>query len=131
MCDAWQHEWRGFAVSDTEFVRVVAAKDLPPGRMRSARIAGRDIVLCATREGAGYEVFALDNICTHALARMSEGRLKGVRVMCPMHGASFDVRDGSVCGGPATQPLVTHRVRIVEGMIEVALNPSAPPQPEL
>jgi 3-phenylpropionate/trans-cinnamate dioxygenase ferredoxin subunit len=116
--------------ADTEFVRVAAVKDLPPGRMRSCRIAGRDLVLCATREG-GYQVFALDNICTHALARMSEGRLKGARVICPMHGAAFDVRDGSVCNGPATQPLVTHRVRIVEGMIEVALNPSAPPQPEL
>ena len=123
-------------MSDTElaapeFVRVAAVKELPPGRMRSCRIAGRDLVLCATREGGGYEVFALDNICTHALARMSEGRLKGARVMCPMHGAAFDVRDGSVCNGPATQPLITHRVRIVEGMIEVALNPSAPPQPEL
>ena len=118
-------------MTDPEFVRVLPVKDLPPGRMRSCRIAGRDIVLCATREGGHYDVFALDNICTHALARMSEGRLKGTRVLCPMHGAAFDVRDGSVCGGPATQPLITHRVRIVEGMIEVALNPSAPPQPEL
>ena len=118
-------------MTDTEFVRVAAVKELPPGRMRSCRIGGRDIVVCATREGGGYDVFALDNICTHALARMSEGRLKGVRLMCPMHGAAFDVRDGSVCGGPATQPLITHQVRIVEGMIEVALNPSAPPQPEL
>lgn len=118
-------------LADPGFVRVAAVKELPPGRMRSCRIAGRDLVLCATREGAGYAVFALDNICTHALARMSEGRLKGVRLICPMHGAAFDVRDGSVCLGPATQPLVTHRVRIVAGMIEVALNPSAPPQPEL
>ncbi|HVY81890.1 MAG TPA: Rieske 2Fe-2S domain-containing protein [Steroidobacteraceae bacterium] len=116
-------------MTDSEFVRVAAVKDLPPGRMRSYRIAGRDIVLCATRERGGYQVFALDNICTHALARMSEGRLKGVRLICPMHGAAFDVRDGSVCNGPATQALVVHRVRIVEGVIEVALNPAAPPQP--
>lgn len=115
-------------MSEIEYVRIAAVKDLPPGRMRSCRVAGRDIVLCATREGGEYRVFALDNICTHALARMSEGRLKGVRVTCPMHGAAFDVRDGRVCAGPATQPLVTHRVRIVEGMIEVALDPAAPPQ---
>jgi nitrite reductase/ring-hydroxylating ferredoxin subunit len=119
---------KGLTVTDAEFVRIAAVKELPPGRMRSCRIAGRDVVLCATREGGNYEVFALDNICTHALARMSEGRLKGARIMCPMHGAAFDIRDGSVCGGPATQPLITHRVRIVDGMIEVALNPSAPPQ---
>ena len=116
-------------MTDPEFVRVMPVKDLPPGRMRSCEIAGRHIVLCAVREGTGY--FALDNICTHALARMSEGRLKGTRILCPMHGAAFDVRDGTVCAGPATQPLITHRVRIVAGMIEVALNPSAPPQPEL
>lgn len=81
---------------------------------------GREIVLCHTKQG----IFALDNICTHAHARMNEGRLRGLRVICPLHGASFDVRDGRVLGPPATVPLAHHAVRVVDGFVEVALDHS-------
>lgn len=90
--------------------------ELPCGRMRACVVAGREIVICHTREG----VFALDNICTHAHARLCEGRLRGTRLVCPLHGAVFDVRDGHVLGTPAEIPLVTYAVRILGGAIEVA-----------
>lgn len=97
--------------------RVAEAAEIPDGRLRSFRAGGRDVVVCNSREGW----FALDDICTHAYARMHEGRLRGCRLICPLHGASFDVRDGSVLGAPATTPLATFPVRIVDGWIEVAL----------
>jgi 3-phenylpropionate/trans-cinnamate dioxygenase ferredoxin subunit len=52
---------------------------------------------------------------------MSEGRLRGTTLTCALHGAAFDVRDGSVTGAPAERPLVIHTLRVVGGMIEVAL----------
>jgi len=107
-------------LSNDQFVRVASLAELREGRMRSCKVGDREIVLCPTREG----LFAVDNICTHAEARLSEGRLKGVRVICPMHGASFDVRDGRVLASPATQPLTTHTVRIVDGAVEVAVRVS-------
>lgn len=85
--------------------------------MKAFEIAGREIVVCHSREGW----FALDNICSHAYARMCEGRLRGIRLICPLHGASFDVRDGSVLGAPANAPLARHALRIVDGQVEVAL----------
>ncbi len=97
--------------------RVAAAADIAEGRMHACEIEGRDVVVCHSREGW----FALDNVCSHAYARMHEGRLRGCRLICPLHGASFDVRDGSVLGAPATAPLATHRLRIVDGQVEVAL----------
>ena len=84
--------------------------------------------LCRT---IGDGVFALDNICTHALARLSEGRLRGTRLICPLHGASFDVRDGRVLGAPATRPLATHALRIVDGGIEISVAPSVSKQPAI
>ena len=83
-------------------------------------LEGREIVVCHTKDG----IFALDNICTHAQARMNEGRLKGLRLICPLHGASFDLRDGRVLGAPATVPLAHHEVRIVDGFVEVAIDQS-------
>ena len=97
--------------------------EIPQGSMQARVIEGREIVICHTREG----LFALDNICTHAHARMCEGRLRATRLVCPLHGASFDIRDGRVLGPPAVIPLPTHQVRVVEGTIEVALNPNPSP----
>jgi len=90
--------------------------------MRS--INGREIVICRTKDG----VHAVDNICTHAYARLCEGRLRGSRLICPLHGASFDVRDGRVLGAPAIQPLITHEARIVGDHIEVEVRAGAPKQ---
>jgi nitrite reductase/ring-hydroxylating ferredoxin subunit len=100
-----------------QFEMVLKLAELPLGGMRACLIGTREIVLCHTREG----VFALDNICTHAHARLCEGRLRATRLVCPLHGASFDIRDGRVLGPPATVALPTHAVRLVDGAIEVAL----------
>lgn len=108
------------------FEPVCPERELREGRMRSARVGGRDVVVCRTKTG----LHALDNVCPHAYARMSEGRLKGERLVCPLHGASFDASDGRVLGGPATAPLPVHAVRVRDGVVEVALDPAAPPQPE-
>ena len=102
----------------------VALDDVPEGKMHACAVGGREIVVCRTKDG----VFALDNICTHALARLSEGRLRGTRLICPLHGASFDVRDGRVLGAPATRPLATHALRIVDGGIEISVAPSVSKQ---
>ena len=104
-------------IMSDSFTAVLALSEMGVGTMRAVTIAGREILLCHTKDG----VFALDNTCSHAYARMHEGRLRGTRLICPLHGASFDVRDGRVLGPPAAQSLVRHRVRVREGMIEVAL----------
>ena len=95
---------------------------LPPGSLRACTIDGRELVVCHSKDG----LYALDNTCTHAYARLSEGRLRGVRLVCPLHGAAFDVRDGRALGAPASKPLATHRVRVVDGQVELAVTPLTP-----
>jgi nitrite reductase/ring-hydroxylating ferredoxin subunit len=104
-------------MNETSFVPVMTLAEIPQGRMQAKVLEGREIVICHTREG----LFALDNICTHAHARMCEGRLRATRLVCPLHGASFDIRDGRVLGPPAVAPLPTYPIRVVDGTIEVSL----------
>ncbi|HYB65048.1 MAG TPA: non-heme iron oxygenase ferredoxin subunit [Steroidobacteraceae bacterium] len=104
-----------------QFEAVMKVAELPLGSMRARVVGGRELVICHTREG----VFALDNICTHAHARLSEGRLRSTRLLCPLHGTAFDIRDGRVLGPPAEVPLPTHAVRIVDETIEVAVGAAA------
>ena len=105
-------------MSSSTFAPAIPLIDLPVGKMRAHRLNGHEIVICRARAG----IFALDNVCTHAEARMSEGRLRGTRLICPLHGAAFDIRDGSVLAVPAELPLPAHAVRVVDGMIEVAIS---------
>jgi nitrite reductase/ring-hydroxylating ferredoxin subunit len=105
-----------------QFEAALPLAAVPPGSMRACVIGGREVVICHTREG----LFALDNICTHAQARLCEGRLRATRLVCPLHGGSFDIRDGRVLGPPAEVPLTTHTVRVVGDAIEVALTPGPP-----
>ena len=100
-----------------QFEAVLALAEVPLGSMRTRVLPEREIVICHTRVG----VFALDNICTHAQARLCEGRLRGTRLVCPLHGASFDVRDGRVLAPPAAVPLASYAVRVVDGAVEVAI----------
>lgn len=104
-----------------QFAAVMKLAELPLGGMRACMVGGRELLICRTHAG----VFALDNNCTHADARLSEGRLRATRLVCPLHGAAFDVRDGRVLGTPAETPLPTHAVRVVDDTIEVALRPAA------
>ncbi len=92
--------------------------ELPVGTMSARTLANREIVVCRTKDG----IFAVDNICSHAYARLNEGRLRGTRLICPLHGAAFDVRDGRALGAPASRPLATHRVRLGDVVVEIELN---------
>ena len=103
-------------MTDPNYQRAITARDVPEGQMRAVTLGGRDIIVCHTREGW----HALDDVCTHAYARLSEGRLRGFRLICPLHGASFDCRSGAVLGAPAIQPLKTYPVRCVGDDVEIA-----------
>ena len=85
--------------------------------MLEVSVGAHDIVLCHTREGW----FAVDNICTHAYAKLSEGRLRKAKLVCPLHGGSFDCRTGAAIGPPAALPLATYAVRLTAEHVEIAV----------
>jgi nitrite reductase/ring-hydroxylating ferredoxin subunit len=103
-------------VSEKPYLTALALADLAPGTMRCVTLGDEQVLLVHTREGS---VHAVNNICSHAYAKMDEGRLRGHRVICPLHGASFDVRNGAVLGAPATAPLKSYPVHVVDGHITV------------
>ena len=100
------------------WVRAAARSDLAEGEVIGVEVAGRSIALY----DADGNLFATDNICTHAYACLSDGWLDGEVIECPLHAARFDVRSGKVLDPPATEDLKTYPVRIVDGEIQVRLN---------
>lgn len=68
---------------------------------------------------ADGELFAIDDTCTHQDASLSDGWLEGCTVECPLHASRFDLRTGKPTGRPAKEPVRTHRVTVVDGVIHV------------
>ena len=102
-----------------EFHKLAPAGDVAPGEVNTYEIEGRPVALCNV-EG---ELYALENICTHAFAYLSEGGLEGDRIKCPLHGATFDVKTGEAKSLPAIKAVPTHEVKVENGFVYVALNP--------
>jgi nitrite reductase/ring-hydroxylating ferredoxin subunit len=71
----------------------IPASQLPPGAVRRA---GNWAV--GNRDG---ELFAVSRRCRHQLADMSEGSIDAHGcLVCPWHGARYDVRTGEMVQGP-------------------------------
>ena len=85
--------------------------------MQAVEVNGKRIVLCNV-DGA---IFAISDECPHAGGWLSEGDLFGREIICPLHGATFDVTTGAVVEPPADEPLTCYRVRITGSDIEVEL----------
>jgi nitrite reductase/ring-hydroxylating ferredoxin subunit len=66
------------------------------------------------------EYFATADSCSHEQWSLGEdGELNGHEVLCPLHMARFDVRDGQALCMPATTPLRSYRVSIEDGAVFV------------
>ena len=96
-----------------DWVRVADEKEVTG--VHSVDANGREFVLFRLPDG----IFALDNVCSHEYARLSEGEIWGDRVYCPKHGSSFDIRTGRVSGLPATKPVESVPVKIEKGGVYV------------
>ena len=48
------------------------------------------------------EFYAIDDICTHAYACMTDGYIDDGQIECPLHGACFDIKTGKALTAPAT-----------------------------
>lgn len=78
--------------------------------------AGGVAVLLAQVDGS---LVAYGDRCSHRGGPLSEGRREDDCVRCPWHDSRFDLRDGSVTGGPATRPQPRYEVRTEGGRIEI------------
>ena len=97
----------------TTWIDVAAEADLFEGAGIAVSPEGQDIALFSV-EG---EVFAINNLCSHGNAKLCDGFVEGHQVECPFHQALFDLRDGSVSCGPATEPVKSWPVKIEHGRV--------------
>jgi 3-phenylpropionate/trans-cinnamate dioxygenase ferredoxin subunit len=95
----------------SKFVRVASAADIPPGTKKIVEVDGVEVVV-VNLDGVFH---ALEDVCTHDGGPLGEGALEGCQLICPRHGARFDVRTGAALTMPAFEPAPTYAVRVQDG----------------
>lgn len=92
----------------TDFVAVAKVGKLKPGSMMTVKAHGAEVALY----NVGGQIYATDDVCSHAGGSLSEGELEGHVVTCPLHGSQFDVRTGEAVGPPADEPVSRYQVKV-------------------
>lgn len=87
---------------------VAKKSEIAPGTTRRVVVDGTEVLLCNV-EG---EIYAIEDVCTHDGGELDQGELEGCRIMCPRHGAYFDVKTGAALTLPAILPVPTYEVRV-------------------
>jgi nitrite reductase/ring-hydroxylating ferredoxin subunit len=123
---AWR-EWKkdkGSALSEG-WIAVGPPQTIPDKAARIVVIPGGERI-AVFRDG--NQVGAITNVCAHQMGPLGEGRIIDGCVTCPWHGYQYRLADG--CAPPPfTEKLVTYRLRLNQGMIEVDPRPLAPGTP--
>ena len=100
-------------------IEVAPADEFPPG---SSKIV-REGSLFVGVYNCGGELYAIEDRCSHDDGPLCEGDWDGdlCRVICPRHGSAFDLATGTPRSLPATEPVATYPVRVVDGAIVLDL----------
>lgn len=104
-------------LSDYSFFVVAKVGDVPPGERIFVEIGDYPIVLF----NIAGKFFAVGDVCTHDDGPLGDGELDGHQIICPRHGARFDVRNGKVLSLPAVVDIPTYPVRVSEDDIEIGV----------
>lgn len=102
----------------SEWTRVCHLTELPVGERWLLELDGVHVVVFHLEDG----LHAIENVCTHDGGELASGELRGGEIVCPRHGARFDVRTGAVTAPPAWEPVATLPVRLADGWVEVRDN---------
>jgi 3-phenylpropionate/trans-cinnamate dioxygenase ferredoxin subunit len=76
----------------SEWIPVIKADDLSDGAMNMVNAGGQELLIAQV----GNTYYAADNRCAHMGGILSQGKLSGTIVTCPLHGSQFDLKDGHV-----------------------------------
>ena len=91
--------------------------ELGSGQSKFVEIEGKEIALFNC-DGTYY---AIDNECPHVGGPLCEGEIDGSTVICPWHGAEFDLKSGEALAPPAEENVNTYKVHIDEDLIKIEI----------
>lgn len=97
-------------------IKTIKTTEIEPGEIK--RYLNNEVELAIFMVKDKYYATALH--CAHQKAPLDEGYLEDdYIVVCPWHGAKFDIRNGEVKSLPATEGIDSYEVYIKDGYLYV------------
>lgn len=106
-----------FDESTADFVEIAPASELPEGEQLFVELGDAPIVIF----NLAGKFFAIGDVCSHDDGPLGDGTLEGYNIVCPRHGAEFDIRTGKVMQMPAVVDIPAYPVRLRDGTIFVGV----------
>lgn len=103
--------------SKIEFVEIAPVSDLPNGERLFVDLSDKPIVIF----NIAGQLFAIGDVCSHDDGPLGDGLLEDHNIVCPRHGAEFDVRTGKAVAMPAVIDIPAYPVKLVGGNIFVGI----------
>ena len=99
------------------YVDVGPIDSVPEGTKAAVEFDGEPVGLY----NVDGEIFAMDDLCTHDEAYLSEGDFNpsAGTIRCPRHSSHFDVRTGRPRTLPAILPVQVYETKVEQGRILV------------
>lgn len=106
-----------FDEDKVDYIEIAPVDDLPDGERLFVDIGDTPVVIF----NIAGQFFAIGDLCTHDDGPLGDGDIEGFNVVCPRHGAEFDMRTGKAVSMPAVVDIPAYPVRVVDNMIEVGI----------
>lgn len=111
----------GLVPADAPWYDVAAFADLDQDFPLGVELGSEKIGLYVD----GDAVFALEDVCPHAFALLSQGFRENGVIECPLHAAQFDVRNGKCLNEIGGRDLRCFPTRVVNGRVTIQIHPAA------
>lgn len=111
------YNYKTLKPDECEFITVAAVNELPAGERLFVEIDQYTLVVF----NIAGEYYAIADVCSHDGGPVGDGDLDGMEIICPRHGARFDIRTGEVRALPAVQDIAAYPVQVVGDEIQVGL----------
>jgi len=109
------YNYATFDESKVEFVEIAPASELPGGERLFVELGDRPIVIF----NIAGQFFAIGDVCSHDDGPLGDGDVEGYNVVCPRHGAEFDIRTGKAMAMPAVVDIPAYPVQVRDGILFV------------
>lgn len=96
---------------------VATTDEIDSGSAKLVEVDGKEIALF----NVNGEFYAIANECSHVGGPLCEGDIEDDKVICPWHGAEFDIKSGEALCDPAEGPVESYKVIVDGNIIKIEL----------
>jgi 3-phenylpropionate/trans-cinnamate dioxygenase ferredoxin component len=100
-----------------EYIEIASLDQISDGERLFLEIGGKPVVLF----NLAGKFFAIGDVCSHDNGPLGDGSVEGNEVICPRHGARFNLDTGKAASLPALVDIPVYPVRLVGGMIQIGI----------